>query len=73
MPNMPALRSLGNFLSGMETLPRTGDVQGGRDLGNFLSGMETDWDDAKAGAVRSLGNFLSGMETPQRLAGRRSL
>ena len=57
----------------METLPRTGDVQGGRDLGNFLSGMETDWDDAKAGAVRSLGNFLSGMETPQRLAGRRSL
>ena len=41
MPNMPALRSLGNFLSGMETLPRTGDVQGGRDLGNFLSGMET--------------------------------
>ena len=56
---------LGNFLSGMETVPRIGRLlRPFMRLGNFLSGMETNNHERWRTDRFSLGNFLSGMETP---------
>ena len=62
----PSISTLGNFLSGMETLGDKSWAAGGRGLGNFLSGMETHSQAyGFAKDVFPLGNFLSGMETGQ--------
>ena len=56
-------RSLGNFLSGMETQPGQGERPVAGRLGNFLSGMETSFANRFFLWCPHLGNFLSGMET----------
>ena len=55
--------SLGNFLSGMETVFVPLLRFAPADLGNFLSGMETRAPELLQFTVDVLGNFLSGMET----------
>ena len=55
--------SLGNFLSGMETLRVLAGENNLPRLGNFLSGMETPRKDKRRRPLSALGNFLSGMET----------